>query len=207
MTTIIDIGNLLDTCKDEYFLVEESTGNIYYQYKEEKKVFINSDKDSFNKCLFAYSNFVKNNNSTLVTAENIINICKKHIQYTDFIIQTDFLGAKSFFWQEKLYDIAILIEDNHSILSPYNDFFLFYETKMYINSSIAEIDTYQEYQNIDKESIIRTIQTIYNDLSIENLHTIQLKVIELVLVPLYGKARFDDFLLRREKRIKEIMGI
>ncbi|MBI1668180.1 hypothetical protein [Capnocytophaga periodontitidis] len=207
MTTIIDIGNLLDTCKDEYFLVEESTGNIYYQYKEEKKVFINSDKDSFNKCLFAYSNFVKNNNSTLVTAENIINICKKHIQYTDFIIQTDFLGAKSFFWQEKLYDIAILIEDNHSILSPYNDFFLFYETKMYINSSIAEINTYQEYQNIDKESVIRTIQTIYNDLSIENLHTIQLKVMELVLVPLYGKARFDDFLLRREKRIKEIMGI
>ena len=205
--TVIDIENLLDTCKDEYFLVEESTGNIYYQYKEEKKVFINSDKDSFNKCLFAYSNFVKNNNSTLVTAENIINICKKHIQYTDFIIQTDFLGAKSFFWQEKLYDIAILIEDNHSILSPYNDFFLFYETKMYINSSIAEINTYQEYQNIDKESVIRTIQTIYNDLSIENLHTIQLKVMELVLVPLYGKARFDDFLLRREKRIKEIMGI
>ena len=205
--TVIDIGNLLDTCKDEYFLVEESTGNIYYQYKEEKKVFINSDKDSFNKCLFAYNNFVKNNNFTLVTAENIINICKKHIQYTDFIIQTDFLGAKSFFWQEKLYDIAILIEDNHSILSPYNDFFLFYETKMYINSSIAEINTYQEYQNIDKESVIRTIQTIYNDLSIENLHTIQLKVMELVLVPLYGKARFDDFLLRREKRIKEIMGI
>ena len=207
VTKINNIGNLLDTCKDEYFLVEESTGNIYYQYKEEKKVFINSDKDSFNKCLFAYSNFVKNNNSTLVTAENIINICKKHIQYTDFIIQTDFLGAKSFFWQEKLYDIAILIEDNHSILSPYNDFFLFYETKMYINSSIAEIDTYQKYQNIDKESVIRTIQTIYNDLSIENLHSIQLKVMELVLVPLYGKARFDDFLLRREKRIKEIMGI
>ena len=205
--TVIDIGNLLDTCKDEYFLVEESTGNIYYQYKEEKKVFINSDKDSFDKCLFAYSNFVKNNNLTLVTAENIINICKKHIQYTDFIIQTDFLGAKSFFWQEKLYDIAILIEDNYSILSPYKDFFLFYETKMYINSSIAEINTYQEYQNIDKESVIRTIQTIYNDLSIENLHTIQLKVMELVLVPLYGKARFDDFLLRREKRIKEIMGI
>lgn len=205
--TVIDIGNLLDTCKDEYFLVEESTGNIYYQYKEEKKVFINSDKDSFDKCLFAYSDFVKNNNLPLVTAENIINICKKHIQYTDFIIQTDFLGAKSFFWQEKLYDIAILIEDNYSILSPYKDFFLFYETKMYINSSIAEIDTYQEYQNIDKESVIRTIQTIYNDLSIENLHTIQLKVMELVLVPLYGKARFDDFLLRREKRIKEIMGI
>ena len=205
--TVIDIGNLLDTCKDEYFLVEESTGNIYYQYKEEKKVFINSDKDSFDKCLFAYSDFVKNNNLPLVTAENIINICKKHIQYTDFIIQTDFLGAKSFFWQEKLYDIAILIEDNYSILSPYKDFFLFYETKMYINSSIAEIDTYQEYQNIDKESVIRTIQTIYNDLSIENLHSIQLKVMELVLVPLYGKARFDDFLLRREKRIKEIMGI
>ena len=205
--TVIDIGNLLDTCKDEYFLVEESTGYIYYQYKEEKKVFINSDKDSFDKCLFAYSDFVKNNNLTLVTAENIINICKKHIQYTDFIIQTDFLGAKSFFWQEKLYDIAILIEDNYSILSPYKDFFLFYETKMYINSSIAEIDTYQEYQNIDKESVIRTIQTIYNDLSIENLHSIQLKVMELVLVPLYGKARFDDFLLRREKRIKEIMGI
>lgn len=205
--TVIDIGNLLDTCKDEYFLVEESTGNIYYQYKEEKKVFINSDKDSFDKCLFAYSDFVKNNNLTIVTAENIINICKKHIQYTDFIIQTDFLGAKSFFWQEKLYDIAILIEDNYSILSPYKDFFLFYETKMYINSSIAEIDTYQEYQNIDKESVIRTIQTIYNDLSIENLHSIQLKVMELVLVPLYGKARFDDFLLRREKRIKEIMGI
>ena len=78
---------------------------------------------------------------------------------------------------------------------------------MYINSSIAEIDTYQEYQNINKESVIRTIQTIYNDLSIENLHSIQLKVMELVLVPLYGKARFDDFLLRREKRIKEIMGI
>ena len=57
--TVIDIGNLLDTCKDEYFLVEESTGNIYYQYKEEKKVFINSDKDSFDKCLFAYSNFEK----------------------------------------------------------------------------------------------------------------------------------------------------
>ena len=205
--TVIDIGNLLDTCKDEYFLVEESTGNIYYQYKEEKKVFINSDKDSFDKCLFAYSDFVKNNNFTLVTAENIINICKKHIQYTDFIIQTDFLGAKSFFWQEKLYDIAILIEDNYSILSPYKDFFLFYETKMYINSSIAEINTYQEYQNIDKESVIRSIQTIYKDLSIENLHTIQLKVMELVLVPLYGKARFDDFLLRREKRIKEIMGI
>ena len=205
--TVIDIGNLLDTCKDEYFLVEESTGNIYYQYKEEKKVFINSDKDSFDKCLFAYSDFVKNNNLTLVTAENIINICKKHIQYTDFIIQIDFLGVKSFFWQEKLYDIAILIEDNYSILSPYKDFFLFYETKMYINSSIAEIDTYQEYQNIDKESVIRTIQTIYNDLSIENLHSIQLKVMELVLVPLYGKARFDDFLLRREKRIKEIMGI
>ena len=205
--TVIDIGNLLDTCKDEYFLVEESTGNIYYQYKEEKKVFINSDKDSFDKCLFAYSDFVKNNNLTLVTAENIINICKKHIQYTDFIIQTDFLGAKSFFWQEKLYDIAILIEDNYSILSPYKDFFLFYETKMYINSSIVEINTYQEYQNIDKESVIRTIQTIYNDLSIENLHSIQLKVMELVLVPLYGKARFDDFLLRREKRIKEIMGI
>ena len=205
--TVIDIGNLLDTCKDEYFLVEESTGNIYYQYKEEKKVFINSDKDSFDKCLFAYSDFVKNNNLTLVTAENIINICKKHIQYTDFIIQIDFLGAKSFFWQEKLYDIAILIEDNYSILSPYKDFFLFYETKMYINSSIAEINTYQEYQNIDKESVIRTIQTIYNDLSIENLHSIQLKVMELVLVPLYGKARFDDFLLRREKRIKEIMGI
>ena len=205
--TVIDIGNLLDTCKDEYFLVEESTGNIYYQYKGEKKVFINSDKDSFYKCLFAYSNFVKNNNFTLVTAENIINICKKHIQYTDFIIQTDFLGAKSFFWQEKLYDIAILIEDNHSILSPYKDFFLFYETKMYINSSIAEINTYQEYQNIDKESVIRTIQTIYNDLSIENLHSIQLKVMELVLVPLYGKAQFDDFILRREKRIKEIMGI
>jgi len=205
--TVIDIGNLLDTCKDEYFLVEESTGNIYYQYKEEKKVFINSDKDPFDKCLFAYNNFVKNNNFTLVTAENIINICKKHIQYTDFIIQTDFLGAKSFFWQEKLYDIAILIEDNYSILSPYKDFFLFYETKMYINSSIAEINTYQEYQNIDKESVIRSIQTIYNDLSIENLHTIQLKVMELVLVPLYGKARFDDFLLRREKRIKEIMGI
>ena len=205
--TVIDIGNLLDTCKDEYFLVEESTGNIYYQYKEEKKVFINSDKDSFYKCLFAYSNFVKNNNFTIVTAENIINICKKHIQYTDFIIQTDFLGAKSFFWQEKLYDIAILIEDNYSILSPYKDFFLFYETKMYINSSIAEIDTYQEYQNIDKESVIRTIQTIYKDLSIENLYSIQLKVMELVLVPLYGKARFDDFLLRREKRIKEIMGI
>lgn len=204
--TVIDIGNLLDTCKDEYFLVEESTGNIYYQYKEEKKVFINSNKDSFDKCLFAYNNFVKNNNFTLVTAENIINICKKHIQYTDFIIQTDFLGAKSFFWQEKLYDIAILIEDNYSILSPYKDFFLFYETKMYINSSIAEINTYQEYQNIDKESVIRSIQTIYNDLSIENLHTIQLKVMELVLVPLYGKARFDDFLLRREKRIKEIMG-
>ena len=204
--TVIDIGNLLDTCKDEYFLVEESTGNIYYQYKEEKKVFINSDKDSFDKCLFAYSNFVKNNNFTLVTAENIINICKKHIQYTDFIIQTDFLGAKSFFWQEKLYDIAILIEDNYSILSPYKDFFLFYETKMYINSSIAEINTYQEYQNIDKESVIRSIQTIYNDLSIENLHTIQLKVMELVLVPLYRKARFDDFLLRREKRIKEIIG-
>ena len=207
MTKINNIGNLLDTCKDEYFLVEESTGNIYYQYKEEKKVFINSDKDSFDKCLFAYSDFVKNNNLTLVTAENIINICKKHIQYTDFIIQTDFLGAKSFFWQEKLYDIAILIEDNYSILSPYKDFFLFYETKMYINSSIAEIDTYQKYQNIDKESVIRTIQTIYNDLSIENLHSIQLKVMELVLVPLYGKARFDDFLLRREKRIKEIMGI
>jgi len=207
MMTVIDIGNLLDTCKDEYFLVEESTGNIYYQYKEEKKVFINSDKDSFDKCLFAYSDFVKNNNLTLVTAENIINICKKHIQYTDFIIQTDFLGVKSFFWQEKLYDIAILIEDNYSILSPYKDFFLFYETKMYINSSIAEIDTYQEYQNIDKESVIRTIQTIYNDLSIENLHSIQLKVMELVLVPLYGKARFDDFLLRKEKRIKEIMGI
>jgi len=207
MMTVIDIENLLDTCKDEYFLVEESTGNIYYQYKEEKKVFINSDKDSFDKCLFAYSDFVKNNNLTLVTAENIINICKKHIQYTDFIIQTDFLGAKSFFWQEKLYDIAILIEDNYSILSPYKDFFLFYETKMYINSSIAEIDTYQKYQNIDKESVIRTIQTIYNDLSIENLHSIQLKVMELVLVPLYGKARFDDFLLRREKRIKEIMGI
>jgi len=207
MMTVIDIGNLLDTCKDEYFLVEESTGNIYYQYKEEKKVFINSDKDPFDKCLFAYNNFVKNNNFTLVTAENIINICKKHIQYTDFIIQTDFLGAKSFFWQEKLYDIAILIEDNYSILSPYKDFFLFYETKMYINSSIAEINTYQEYQNIDKESVIRSIQTIYNDLSIENLHTIQLKVMELVLVPLYGKARFDDFLLRREKRIKEIMGI
>ena len=205
--TVIDIGNLLDTCKDEYFLVEESTGNIYYQYKGEKKVFINSDKDSFDKCLFAYSNFVKNNDFTLVTAENIINICKKHIQYTDFIIQVDFLGAKSFFWQEKLYDIAILIEDNHSILSPYKDFFLFYETKMYINSSIVEINTYQEYQNIDKESVIRTIQTIYKDLSIENLHTIQLKVMELVLVPLYGKARFDDFLLRREKRIKEIMGI
>ena len=205
--TVIDIGNLLDTCKDEYFLVEESTGNIYYQYKEEKKVFINSDKDPFDKCLFAYNNFVKNNNFTLVTAENIINICKKHIQYTDFIIQIDFLGAKSFFWQEKLYDIAILIEDNYSILSPYKDFFLFYETKMYINSSIAEINTYQEYQNIDKESVIRSIQTIYNDLSIENLHTIQLKVMELVLVPLYGKARFDDFLLRREKRIKEIMGI
>ena len=205
--TVIDIGNLLDICKDEYFLVEESTGNIYYQYKEEKKVFINSDKDSSDKCLFAYSDFVKNNNLTLVTAENIINICKKHIQYTDFIIQTDFLGAKSFFWQEKLYDIAILIEDNYSILSPYKDFFLFYETKMYINSSIAEINTYQEYQNIDKESVIRSIQTIYNDLSIENLHTIQLKVMELVLVPLYGKARFDDFLLRREKRIKEIMGI
>ena len=205
--TVIDIGNLLDTCKDEYFLVEESTGNIYYQYKEEKKVFINSDKDSFDKCLFAYSNFVKNNNFSLVTTENIINICKKHIQYTDFIIQIDFLGAKSFFWQEKLYDIAILIEDNYSILSLYKDFFLFYETKMYINSSIAEINTYQEYQNIDKESVIRTIQTIYNDLSIENLHTIQLKVMELVLVPLYGKARFDDFLLRREKRIKEIMGI
>ena len=207
MMTVIDIGNLLDTCKDEYFLVEESTGNIYYQYKEEKKVFINSDKDSFDKCLFAYSDFVKNNNFGLVTAENIINICKKHIQYTYFIIQTDFLGAKSFFWQEKLYDIAILIEDNYSILSPYKDFFLFYETKMYINSSIAEIDTYQEYQNIDKESVIRTIQTIYNDLSIENLHSIQLKVMELVLVPLYGKAHFDDFLLRREKRIKEIMGI
>ena len=204
--TVIDIGNLLDTCKDEYFLVEESTGNIYYQYKGEKKVFINSNKDSFNKCLFAYNNFVKNNNFTLVTAENIINICKKHIQYTDFIIQTDFLGAKSFFWQEKLYDIAILIEDNYSILSPYKDFFLFYETKMYINSSIVEINTYQEYQNIDKESVIRSIQTIYKDLSIENLHTIQLKVMELVLVPLYGKARFDDFLLRREKRIKEIMG-
>ena len=205
--TVIDIGNLLDTCKDEYFLVEESTGNIYYQYKGEKKVFINSDKDSFDKCLFAYSNFVKNNNFTLVTAENIINICKKHIQYTDFIIQTDFLGAKSFFWQEKLYDIAILIEDNYSILSPYKDFFLFYETKMYINSSIAEIDTYQKYENIDKESVIRTIQNIYKDLSIENLHSIQLKVMELVLVALYGKARFDDFLLRREKRIKEIMGI
>ena len=187
--------------------MEESTGNIYYQYKGEKKVFINSDKDSFDKCLFAYNNFVKNNNFTLVTAENIINICKKDIQYTDFIIQTDFLGAKSFFWQEKLYDIAILIEDNYSILSPYKDFFLFYETKMYINSSIAEINTYQEYQNIDKESVIRTIQTIYNDLSIENLHTIQLKVMELVLVSLYGKAQFDDFLLRREKRIKEIMGI
>ena len=78
---------------------------------------------------------------------------------------------------------------------------------MYINSSIAEIDTYQEYQNIDKESVIRTIQTIYKDFSIENLHTIQLKVMELVLVSLYEKAQFDDFLLRREKRIKEIMGI
>ena len=205
--TVIDIENLLDTCKDEYFLVEESTGNIYYQYKEEKKVFINSDKDSFDKCLFAYSNFVKNNNFSLVTTENIINICKKHIQYTDFIIQIDFLGAKSFFWQEKLYDIAILIEDNYSILSLYKDFFLFYETKMYINSSIAEIDTYQKYENIDKESVIRTIQNIYKDLSIENLHSIQLKVMELVLVALYGKARFDDFLLRREKRIKDIMGI
>ena len=126
--TVIDIENLLNTCKDEYFLVEESTGNIYYQYKGEKKVFINSDKDSFDKCLFAYSDFVKNNNFTIVTAENIINICKKHIQYTYFIIQTDFLGAKSFFWQEKLYNIAILIEDNYSILSPYKDFFLFYET-------------------------------------------------------------------------------
>ena len=111
--------------------------------------------------MFAYSNFLKNNNFGLVTAENIINICKKHIKYTDFIIQTDFSGAKSFFWQEKLYDIGILIEDNYSILSPYKDFFLFYETKMYINSSIAEINTYQEYQNIDKESVIRTIQTIY----------------------------------------------
>jgi len=30
---------------------------------------------------------------------------------------------------------------------------------------------------------------------------------ELVLVSLYEKARFDDFLLRREIRIKEIMGI
>ena len=157
--------------------------------------------------MFAYNNFVKNNNFTLVTAKNIINICKKHIQYTDFIIQTDFLGAKFFFWQEKLYDIVILIEDNYSILSPYKDFFLFYETKMYINSCIAEINTYQEYQNINKESVIRSIQTIYKDLSIENLHTIQLKVMELVLVPLYRKARFDDFLLRREKRIKEIMGI
>ena len=57
---------------------------------------------------------------------------------------------------------------------------------MYINSSIVEIDTYQEYQNIDKESVIWTIQTIYNDLSIENLYSIQLKVMELVLVPLYG---------------------
>ena len=197
--TVIDIGNLLDTCKDEYFLVEESTGNIYYQYKEEKKVFINSDKDSFDKCLFAYSNFVKNNNFTLVSAENIINICKKHIQYTDFIIQTDFFGAKSFFWQEKLYDIAILIEDNYSILSPYKDFFLFYETKMYINSCIVEIDTYQEYQNIDKESIIRAIQTIYNDLSIENLYSIQLKVMELVLVSLYGKARLMISSQKREK--------
>uniref|UniRef100_UPI0028D5F7E0 hypothetical protein n=1 Tax=Capnocytophaga sputigena TaxID=1019 RepID=UPI0028D5F7E0 len=89
----------------------------------------------------------------------------------------------------------------------YKDFFLFYETKMYINSSIVEINTYQEYQNIDKESVIRSIQTIYKDLSIKNLHTIQLKVMELVLVSLYGKARFDDFLLGREKRIKEIMGI
>jgi len=35
MMTVIDIENLLDTCKDEYFLVEESTGNIYYQYKGE----------------------------------------------------------------------------------------------------------------------------------------------------------------------------
>ena len=35
MTTIINIENYLDTCKDEYFLVEESTGNIYYQYKGE----------------------------------------------------------------------------------------------------------------------------------------------------------------------------
>ena len=33
--TVIDIENLLDTCKDEYFLVEEPTGNIYYQYKGE----------------------------------------------------------------------------------------------------------------------------------------------------------------------------
>ena len=37
VTKINNIGSLLDTCKDEYFLVEESTGNIYYQYKEEKK--------------------------------------------------------------------------------------------------------------------------------------------------------------------------
>ncbi len=35
VTKINNIGNLLDTCKNEYFLVEESTGNIYYQYKGE----------------------------------------------------------------------------------------------------------------------------------------------------------------------------
>ena len=66
MMTIINIENHLDTYKDEYFLVEESTGNIYYQYKGEKKVFINSDKDSFDKCLFAYSNFIKNNNYAII---------------------------------------------------------------------------------------------------------------------------------------------
>ena len=119
--------------------------------------------------------------------------------------QTDFLGAKSFFWQEKFYDVDILIEDEIESLKSSEDIFFDTYIKLQIDLNINNISTYKDYLSINTKQIVEKIKNEFIEVSLEKINSINKKITEIIITTLYGQKGYQEYLSKMLKKKQMLM--
>ncbi len=191
---------------NDLYLVSEK-GKIYY-YNGYSEKFINSNINCLKKCLNSFLDTdkkIKYYKNSLNEPVSILKILKLYQEFLHHITIIDFKGAKSYFWQETMYDTDIIIDENIEKLIPYEQEYLDIFIKKHIALTIAEIKTIEDYMKINpnelKSNINRKFKTIIkSEIQIKNFIT------KSIITNLYGKETFDEYLKIKEERIREIFG-
>ena len=188
----------------EYFFEDITSKAVFYYYKNIIKELVNTSFSSFKECLKKYNLTVGRINFELRN-KNIKTVLKLYQHFINDINNIDFEGAKSFFWQEKFYDVDILIEDEIESLKSSEDIFFDTYIKLQIDLNINNISTYKDYLSINTKQIVEKIKNEFIELSLEKINSINKKITEIIITTLYGQKGYQEYLSKMLKKKQMLM--